>query len=66
MRKSTTSTLQTEFWDLEKKGLNPTLSAMAQNIIEYGGTEAQKERLIYKTKQFQPEWSAAISKRIEK
>lgn len=60
------SKLQRDFMPLEKEGLNITLSAMAQNIIEFGGDESSKQDLYKRIKKYQPEFLEAVKSIIEK
>jgi len=46
--------------DLELSGLNPTISMIAQNIIEFSGGEIAKSNLYHKINRYQPEFLGAV------
>lgn len=46
-----------QFLELEKQGLNPTLSMFAQNVIEFGG---DPKEAINRIKYYQPEFLGAV------
>jgi hypothetical protein len=48
--------LQRDFMPLEDDGLNTTLSAMAQNIIEFQPPERAKANLYERISKYQPEF----------
>jgi hypothetical protein len=48
--------LQRDFMPLEDDGLNTTLSAMAQNIIEFQAPETAKANLYERINKYQPEF----------
>lgn len=55
-----------KFLNLEKDGLNPTLSIMAQNIIEFDGGKEAKTNLYHKINRFQPEFLGSVKSIVEK
>ena len=52
--------------NLEKDGFNPTLSIMAQNIIEFDGSKEAKTNLYHKINRFQPEFLVSVKSIVEK
>jgi len=48
-----------QFLNLEKQGLNPTLSMFAQNVIEFDGDPTQ---VLNRIKYYQPEFLGAVKK----
>jgi|LakMenEpi08Jun12_1017391.scaffolds.fasta_scaffold22778_1 hypothetical protein len=57
--------LQLDFMPLEKDGLNTTLSAMAQNIIEFKAPETAKANLYERINKYQPEFLEPIKNMFE-
>lgn len=55
-----------KFLSLEKEGLNPTISVIAQNIIEFGAGNEAKTNLYHKINRFQPEFLGSVKSIIEK
>ena len=60
------SDLERMFKELEFDGLNPTLSIMAQNIIEYKAPDKSKSELYQRINKYQPEFLEQVKKLIEK
>lgn len=56
--------LQRDFMPLEESGLNITLSAMAQNIIEFKATETAKANFYERIEKHQPEFLEQFNKLI--
>jgi hypothetical protein len=56
MKKYLISKIQLDFEPLEKSGFNITLSAMAQNIIEFKAPETAKANLYERINKYQPEF----------
>ena len=57
--------LQLDFMPLEKDGLNTTLSAMAQNIIEFQAPETAKANLYERINKYQPEFLEPVKNMFE-
>jgi len=51
------ATAEKQFLNLEKQGLNPTLSMFAQNVIEFDGDSTQ---VLNRIKYYQPEFLGAV------
>jgi len=59
------SKIQLDFEPLEKSGFNITLSAMAQNIIEFKAPETAKENLYERINKYQPEFLEPVKNMFE-
>jgi hypothetical protein len=57
--------LQRDFMPLEDDGLNTTLSAMAQNIIEFKAPETAKANLYERINKYQPEFLEPVKNMFE-
>lgn len=53
------------FKELEVEGLNPTLSLMAQNVIEYNAPEKSKAELYGRIIKYQPKFLEPVKKIVE-
>jgi len=57
--------LQRDFIPLEESGFNITLSAMAQNIIEFKAPETAKDSLYERINKYQPEFLQPVKNMFE-